>query len=231
MKHTKSKSKVKKRKSLNNYMFIFYGPAGSGKSTQAKLITEKFGANLIIMGDLLRQIAKKPTPFGKKIKKIIEAGVLIDDLAAIEIIGGHLNSLTNKSKLIIDGFPRSIAQARRLDEFLKLYDYKNKLIFLHIKLTMSVIIKRLSSRRVCEKCGKISSVKKSETVICKKCGVPMVRRFDETPQAIRERLQIYQDQSRLLSRYYKNRILEINGNSDIKSIFNKIISGLGKELR
>ncbi len=201
--------------------FIIYGPPGSGKTTQAKILVKKLNFKLLVIGDLLRKFSRKRTDLGRKIKAILEKGELVGDKIVFLILKTELiNLLKKKPKgIILDGFPRTLGQARKLNSFIKANDFPLPYV-IHLKVPKREIKKRLNKRRVCEKCGKIY------TIPCPKncsCGGRLIRRSDETPQAIEKRYEIYQLQQKLLSQFYKGRIIPIRSVGEIDEISKKII--------
>jgi|GEM_PF-1526958 len=213
---------------INNFLIILYGPPGSGKSTQGMILEKKLGACRLVMGDIFREIAKTNTSLGKKIKKVIEAGALFDDKMTLMILTSKIRKLKKMDKIIIDGFPRDVGQARAFDKYVS-DSLGNKILFIHIRLPRANILDRLAKRRVCVNCNFITRVKKTnKNNRCPKCGGQMMVRYDENKKAIKARLDVYSLQSRLLRQYFRKRVLEVDGNQTISKVSRDLINGIKK---
>lgn len=179
---------------------IFLGPPGAGKGTQAQRLMNELGIPQISTGDMLRQAIKAETPLGLSAKKFIDAGDLVPDEVVIGIVEERLKAEDCKKGYILDGFPRTVAQAEALSKFAKID------AALNLDLADDVIIKRLSGRRVCLKCGgtyHISTLNGKDT--CEKCGEKLVQRKDDSPETIRNRLSVYAQQTAPLIEYYEKK--------------------------
>lgn len=181
---------------------IFLGPPGSGKGTAASRIAPKFEIPHISTGELFRENIKNKTPIGLKAQKFMEKGELVPDEIVIEMLKERLAKDDCKKGFILDGFPRTILQAEMLQ---KLTDIK---IVVNMNVTDDVIIKRLSSRVCCSKCGEVYNLiglPTKQKGICDKCKGEVIRRKDDEPEVIKDRLKIYQEQTQPLINFYKEK--------------------------
>jgi len=209
-------------------IIIFLGPPGSGKGTQAKLLHQKLGGFYFEGGDVLRRKAEENNSLGKKIKEIIyQQGKLVPDNLMKKILEDWLAGKDIKKGIIFDGFPRSLGQYQILKEILlKKGEKINKVIFL--KVSESVLVSRLSSRRVCPQCGLEFNLvtkppKKDE--VCDSCGTKLIQRADDTPEVIKARLKTYFEKTQtLIDLAKKEGILEeVDGERKIEEIHQEIL--------
>ena len=210
---------------------ILLGPPGSGKGTQGDLIEKKYGFPKISSGDLLRAAVQEGTPLGKRAEAIMNRGELVRDDIVAEMIKERIARIDCQNGYILDGFPRNIAQAQKLEEI----DGKRQEIVLDIQLDIQTLVQRITARRICPRCGAIynlliRSPKREGT--CDVCEESLIQRKDDTPEVIRERLRVYQEQTELLVDYYQKKevFYEIDGSREILTIFKDIQSILDKEI-
>lgn len=203
---------------------MIIGPQGSGKGTQAKLLEKKFNLVHVATGDLLRDAVKEKTELGLKIKDILERGELVPDGIVISLIKEELKDSKN---FILDGFPRTLEQAKALDKITRL----DKVIDIIVSDKES--IKRISGRRSCPKCGAVFHVitnpPKKEN-LCDNCGSELIQRDDDKEDVIKKRLKIYHEQTSLLEDFYRNEgiLEEINGEQSIEKVFEDIVKVLAE---
>jgi len=181
---------------------IIFGAPGSGKGTYASRLKSRLGVDVIAMGDIFRENLKAGTPLGKKVKSYVEKGLLVPDDIVINVLKQRLNEAPKGKGFILDGYPRTIDQAETLEGIAKI-----DVILLQL-VPDWIIIERLSSRRICKSCGAVYNVRflKPEVEgVCDKCGGSLYQRSDDTPEVIKRRLQVYQEQTSPLLQHYKEK--------------------------
>lgn len=182
---------------------IFLGAPGAGKGTQAEIVSKKFEIPTISTGNIIREALKNGTEMGVRAKSYMDAGQLVPDEVVIGIIKERLAEDDCKNGFILDGFPRTIAQADALYEMNIQID---KVIDIDVK--DEEILKRLSGRRVCEACGSSYHIlykKPAKDGVCGNCGGKLVQRKDDSEETIKERLNVYHEQTEPLKEYYANK--------------------------
>lgn len=185
---------------------ILLGPPGAGKGTQAQLLKERLGLKHISTGDIFRELIKKASPLGLKIKKYVESGQLVPDEIVVEVVVQEIKALDLAKGFVLDGFPRTLKQAEILDSTFKEMDISIDKIF-YFETSEDVIIKRLSGRRICQKCGAnyhLHNMPSKREGICDLCGAELYQREDDKPATIHNRLKVYKDETHELIAYYKN---------------------------
>lgn len=212
---------------------ILFGPPGSGKGTQAKLLTEKLHVPHISTGDLLRESVSKKTPLGLRAKEHLDKGTLVPDDVMIGLIRELITSGPAKKGFLLDGFPRTIPQAEALDVLFKE-------LGLHIDGVISLridhqeVIRRLTDRRVCRLCGKIfnsNQLRTDDPGKCPSCGGELYQRSDDTVETAQKRLDVYVRETRPLKEYYRrsDRFIEIDGMREIDLVQNEIVTILSQK--
>jgi adenylate kinase len=205
---------------------ILLGPPGAGKGTQALKIVERFHIPQISTGDILRAAVKEKTPLGMKAKAFMDRGQLVPDELVIGIIEERLKASDCRQGFILDGFPRTIAQAEALQSILtkigKFIDY-----VVNIEVDPEELVRRLTGRRTCKNCGgmfHISFHPPRKEGVCDRCGGSLYQREDDQEETIRNRLDAYQKQTAPLIRYYQqiNRLRPIQGMGDQDEIFERV---------
>lgn len=194
---------------------ILLGAPGAGKGTQAAMIAEEFKVPHISTGDILRRNMKEGTPLGLKAKAFVESGGLVPDEVVIGLVEDRLSQEDCKNGYILDGFPRTIAQAEALDKVARID------LAINIDVPFETIIYRLGGRRVCV-CGETYHVSmlNGETT-CKRCGKELFVRDDDKPETVKNRLKVYSDQTQPLIDYYRsqNKVVDIKANGTKEEIF------------
>ena len=194
---------------------ILLGAPGAGKGTQAAMIAEEFKVPHISTGDILRRNMKEGTPLGLKAKAFVESGGLVPDEVVIGLVEDRLSQDDCKNGYILDGFPRTIAQAEALDKVARID------LAINIDVPFETIIDRLGGRRVCV-CGETYHVSmlNGETT-CKRCGKELFIRDDDKPETVKNRLKVYQEQTQPLIDYYRsqNKVVDIKANGTKEEIF------------
>lgn len=194
---------------------ILLGAPGAGKGTQAAMIAEEFKVPHISTGDILRRNMKEGTPLGLKAKAFVESGGLVPDEVVIGLVEDRLSQDDCRNGYILDGFPRTIAQAEALDKVARID------LAINIDVPFETIIDRLGGRRVCV-CGETYHVSmlNGETT-CKRCGKELFIRDDDKPETVKNRLRVYGDQTQPLIDYYRsqNKVVDIKANGTKEEIF------------
>lgn len=187
--------------------FIIFGPPGAGKGTYASLLASKLKIAKISTGDIIRQEIKQNTDLGRRIVDFVDKGELVPDEIVTEILKEEIDKPFSKNGFILDGYPRTIKQAKALGDIEKID------AIIRLVVPEWVIIERLSSRRTCKKCGAIYNVKylkpKREGV-CDVCGGELYLREDDKPKVVRERLRVYEVQTQPLINYYRDKVPFVN---------------------
>jgi adenylate kinase len=179
---------------------IIFGAPGSGKGTYASRLQAKLGIDVIAMGDIFRELLKEDSELGRKVKVYVEKGLLVPDEIVVEVLKQRLSKIPKGKGFILDGYPRTLEQAKTLDAITKID------AILLLDVSDWIIIERLSSRRICRNCGTVYNVrflKPKVEGICDKCGGSLYQRSDDNPEVIKKRLQVYQEQTRPLLEYFK----------------------------
>jgi adenylate kinase len=211
---------------------VLLGPPGAGKGTQAKMLVEQYGIPQISTGDILRKAAAAGTELGKEAKKFMDAGNLVPDDVVIGLVRERLKEPDCKAGYILDGFPRTVNQAKTLDDILKkMADGLTHVI--SIEVDEKDLLARLTGRRTCRSCGAMYHVKfepPKKSGVCDKCAGELYQRDDDKEETIMSRLKVYKQQTEPLIAYYKGTGLlrSIPGTGGIKDIFNSITTVLGK---
>lgn len=181
---------------------IFLGPPGAGKGTLAGRVSKEYSIPQISTGDIFRDAIKRETELGKKVKEIVGRGDLVPDALTVSLVRERLGQPDAQKGYILDGFPRTIPQAEALEEFQKL----DAVVDFAIKDPL--VIERLSGREICKNCGAIYHVKNMPSKvkgICDKCGGPTYTRPDDSLESIKNRLEVYREQTEPLIAFYRKR--------------------------
>lgn len=206
---------------------VFIGPPGVGKGTYASAISKIYGVPHISTGDIFREEIKKGTDLGKRIRSFVEKGELVPDEIVIETIRKRLSQDDCKKGFILDGFPRTLEQAKALDEIVVLD------LVLEFVAPDDVIIERISGRRICSKCGAIYHVvfnPPKVSGVCDKCGAPLIQRDDDKPEVVRHRLEIYKKRFAPIIDYYmkKGILVKVDARELADKVVPKIVEVLKK---
>ena len=198
---------------------VLLGPPGAGKGTQAKRIHERFRIPHLSAGDILRDAVARGTQEGQEARAHMDAGALVPDELIISIMSGKLESLP--TGFILDGFPRTVGQARRLDTIVKLH------AVISIEVPDGVLLDRLTGRRSCPSCGGVFHAvfnPPRNPDRCDLCGGPLIRRADDNEETVSARIRTYNEQTHPLIRYYTDQglLVPVDGTGDIDTIFGSI---------
>jgi len=214
---------------------IILGPQGSGKGTQAGKIAESFGWEHIDMGKFLREVAGLPTKLGKEINEIINIKKeLVSDKILKKVLQVKLQDLPREKGIVFDGVPRSQNQLEYFEEALQKSGRMVEAVFF-LELSFEESIKRISKRRICEKCKKIFILGKdikNEKEFCPVCGGKIIQRVDDSEEGVKKRLSIFQKETLPVFDYYKKNgaLIEINGNQTVEKVFADISKELKKRI-
>jgi len=205
-----------------------FGPPGAGKGTQAELIEKKFGAVHISTGDILREAVANGTEIGKLAKSYMDRGELVPDEVVIDIAIAKLQEIGD-SGFLLDGFPRTVAQAEALDKALSASGIPLDTV-ISLNVPEEEIVRRLSGRRVCTECGAIYHIDSipDGTLNCLLCGGKLIQRADDNPESIRNRLRVYDEQTSPVLDYYRGRgiLVEINAVGTVEEVFCRLMEAL-----
>jgi len=184
---------------------ILYGPPGVGKGTQAKLLSARFHSAHISTGDMLREAASAGTELGRKAKTVMDAGQLVSDDIMIGIIREVLTSEKCRHGFILDGFPRTVPQAKALTALLTELHMKLDVV-INMEIGEQEVVYRLSSRLACRKCGRIYNEHLdalADPSVCPNCGGELYHRDDDTPNTVLKRLRVYAESTSPVKEYYE----------------------------
>jgi len=210
-----------------NMKLILLGAPGAGKGTQAELICERLNIPTISTGNMIREAMKNGTEMGQKAKSFVDAGNLVPDEVVIGIIKERLAEKDCANGFILDGFPRTIPQAEALDNMGIEID-----TVLSIEVADEKIVKRMSGRRVCEKCGAsyhLEYKKPNVEGVCNACGGALVCRKDDAPETVLDRLNVYHEQTEPLKGYYEKagKLKTVEGQEELSDTTALVFQTLG----
>ena len=209
---------------------ILIGPPGVGKGTQAKFLVEAYNIPQISTGDMLRANVRQSTPLGNEAKQFMNAGQLVSDSVILGMIESRFNDPDCDSGYILDGFPRTIPQAEGLDNLLNNMGQQIDSVLV-LEVNHEEIIKRLSSRRSCKECDTVYNLlfdPPTSEGVCDKCESALYQRDDDQPETIRQRLDVYSDQTSPLIAFYtqKKIVRTIDGTGKIDVVRERLFSVL-----
>jgi adenylate kinase len=179
---------------------IIFGAPGSGKGTYASRLNAKLGVEVIAMGDIFREIMKEDTELGKKVKSYVEKGLLVPDEIVVDVLKHRLTNISKEKGFILDGYPRTLEQAKILSDIAKID------VIILLMVPDWIIIERLSTRRICKNCGAVYNIrflKPKVEGVCDKCGGSLYQRSDDTPEVIKKRIQIYEEQTKPILQFFE----------------------------
>ncbi len=185
---------------------IIFGAPGSGKGTYSARLKDILGVEVISMGDIFRGMMTENSILGRIIKSYVNAGLLVPDIIVIEVLKEFIDHAPKDKGFILDGYPRTLAQAEALDKVSKID------VIIRLVVPDWIIIQRLSSRRICRDCGTVYNLqflKPKKENICDNCGGQLYQRSDDNPEVIQMRLDLYQQETRPLLSFYKARKVPI----------------------
>jgi len=216
---------------------IMLGAPGAGKGTQAEQFAKQRGIPKISTGDILREAVQNGTEIGRRANATMARGELVSDDVMIGIVRERLDQGDAHNGFVLDGFPRTVAQATALDEIVK---DRDPLIVVEIVVPEAELVRRLSTRMVCEGCGETAHGAAAKLAVCQRCGGRLVQRNDDNDAVVRERLKVYHRQTQPLVEYYHLRptFRSVNGSqapdrvaSDLIVAVDSALSGTSNEAR
>jgi len=205
---------------------VFLGPPGAGKGTQAVMLSEKLGILHLSTGDILRENVKQGTDIGRKAGSFMEKGELVPDDIVIEMMLDTIKKSDKDKSFMLDGFPRTTYQAKKLDIELNRLNLPIEMA-VYFKTGMDTVIFRLTGRRLCKECGAnyhVVNMPSKKQGICDKCGGELYQRKDDSEDTIKKRLEVYDNQTKDLIDYYgkKGILKEISGDLDAGVIYKEL---------
>lgn len=206
-------------------IIVLMGMPGAGKGTQARLLAQRFGWPQVSTGDILREIAQTETELGRLVRETQKAGQLVSDEILAEILRERTARADCRRGYILDGYPRTAAQAEFLEQWARAQG--KRVIVINIVVSRQSLVERLAGRRSCPQCGEIYNVwlkPPREDELCDRCRVPLVRRADDVPEAIEKRYDVYREKTAPLIEYYRERgaLFDVDGERPIEEIFRQI---------
>ena len=209
---------------------ILMGPPGAGKGTQADNIVNKYGLVQISTGDLFRKALREQNKFGIIARYFTQFGHLVPDDYTIEMVREHFKENKYENRFILDGFPRTIIQARELESIAKEFNFQIDAI-IKLAIPQDVLVRRLSGRRTCSNCGATFHLEFKPPLVagvCDKCGGELYQREDESEAAVKVRLETYNKITKPLIDYYtmKGTIINVNGDQPMEDVFKDIEKSL-----
>lgn len=204
---------------------ILLGPPGAGKGTQAVRIAEAFGLQHLSSGDVLRAERKSGTDLGGRVAKYMDSGALVPDEIIVEVILARVLKPTRPAGVLLDGFPRTLAQAEALDVALTKAGKKVDLV-VSLVVPDEPIVDRITGRRSCPTCGAIYHLKSMpprKPGVCDKDDAALIHRTDDTAAVVEQRLAAYHAQTRPLETYYRGKgvMVEVDGTSEVETVFGR----------
>jgi adenylate kinase len=203
----------------NRLIVVLLGKQGAGKGTQCAALSSQYGIPHVSTGDILRAAVREGSELGLKVKAVMEAGDLVSDDLVVALVKERFSQPDATRGALLDGFPRTLAQARSLDAMLG--DEKVSLC-VNLDVPTSLVVERLSQRRVCQECGAVFRADDPSGVsgTCEKCGGDLIQRSDDQPDAITTRLEAYERDTAPLLDYYRERDLltTVNGDQSVEAV-------------
>ena len=205
---------------------VLLGPPGSGKGTQAGELQKRWGIPHIASGDLLRALVRDDTQLGRRARPYMDRGELVPDDLILDMMADGLSQPDAQEGYVLDGFPRTVAQAEALEQRLKEIGRELEAV-IYLRVPEEEILRRLSGRRTCPVCNAVyhvDTMPPKKEGICDECSAELIRRDDESPDVIRKRLQVYEEQTRPLLDFYEQRGLlkEVDGTIGVDNVIREI---------
>lgn len=205
---------------------ILMGPPGAGKGTQAERLSKEFLIPHISTGDIFREAIKEETELGKRLKEYLDSGALVPDEITIGIVKERLKNEDCEKGFMLDGFPRTVSQAQALDECMK--ELKKEIDrVIYISVSEETLVERLTGRRGCKKCGAVYHIRfnpPQNNSKCDLCGGEIYQRSDDTLETVKNRFNVYLENTRPLIEYYSQKgiLEELNGDESVEEVYKNI---------
>lgn len=207
-------------------ILILLGAPGAGKGTVAQYLAENYDVRHFSTGNLLRNEVKKESDIGLRVKDILGSGGLVGDDVVNEIVSKNIGEVLNTGSLIIlDGYPRTRNQAIELDRMMS-GSLKDEIRVLELAVDNEVVVRRISQRRVCASCGKTYGPQ-DKIEVCS-CGGELIKRKDDEEAVVRSRLEKYEEETRLVSDYYADRLVKVSGEGKPEEVAQRVDETLAK---
>lgn len=206
---------------------VIFGPPSAGKGTQAQKLSKRYGIPQVATGDLLREHVAKKTPIGLKVKEYLDSGRLGPDDLIVQMIADRVSKPDCRNGYLLDGFPRTIGQARELEKMTEVD------LVLNIVVDPEVLVERAVGRRICPKCAAVYHVKfnpPKRDGVCDKCGSELIQRDDDKEATVRNRLKVYQEQTAPLVEHFrkKGKLVDIDGTAGIEGVHAQMVTAIDR---
>lgn len=207
---------------------VFLGPPGAGKGTYAKELVKLLDIPHISTGDMFREAVASGSELGKKVEEILKKGELVPDDITISIVKERLSKEDCKKGFILDGFPRTVDQAKALDEILTSLGRKLRYAF-YFEVSEELVVQRITNRRICKNCGKIYNLLTMPPKVegkCDVCGGELYQREDDKEEVVRKRYRVYMENTHPVIEYYQkqNKLFTIDGASGVDSVIKEVLN-------
>jgi len=212
-------------------ILALFGPPGSGKGTQAKLLVKELGIPQLSTGDMLREAIKNASPLGVKAKEFMNKGQLVPDSLMIDLIKNRISAEDCRNGFLLDGFPRTVAQAEALDSMLDSMGLSLEHV-ISFAVDQVELVDRLAGRLVCSSCGASYHEKTKPPVkagICDVCGGPVIKRDDDRAEVVQARLKTFKAETQPVEGFYqgKGKLRELDARGSEREVFLRILAALG----
>ncbi|MDD3289733.1 MAG: adenylate kinase [Eubacteriales bacterium] len=212
-------------------IIVLLGPPGAGKGTQATRISDKYGIPHISTGDIFRSNVKEGTPLGKKAAAYMDQGHLVPDELVCDLVEDRVSKDDCQSGFLLDGFPRTLFQARHFDDYLTRSGRELSVVF-DMQVSQEVLLPRMVGRRVCKNCGKtyhLTNMPPKAEGVCDVCGGEVYQRADDTEETVLNRFRVYMEQTHPLTEYYQKtgKLITLDGALSPDVVFGQISALLG----
>ena len=204
------------------------GPPGAGKGTQGALLARRFDVPRYSTGDILREARRQGTKLGREAQRYMDAGELVPDDVILGMMRGALSSDEADRGFLLDGFPRTVAQAEGLASLLEDLDRELDAV-IDLSVTDEEIVRRLSSRRMCSGCGRVAPAGSDAEASCPACGGDLVRRADDDPETVRRRLDVYRAETTPVLDWYERsdvRVVTVRGSGEVEDVQRRVVDAI-----